>query len=190
MCRDAPTPDASLLGRARAVLSLPHQTFALSLPPFRVRCSLPVVFVPSPVADGARRQLPFASTWLDYCDISYLAPESAAPDKLAMQGMLDRLENVSVEEAAQRQTALRGVRDAFVARQGPTQGQRPSMADFLLREACAIAQREPVPLRQPAGLSRRSLAARRAFSKATGSGPPLLPTSSGVERCIIAGSAT
>ena len=77
---------------------------------------LPVVVVPSPVAEGARRQLPYASTWLDYCSIAYLIPEAAVTNSSAMKVVLDRLDAVTADEAAERRAALRNVRDAFVAR--------------------------------------------------------------------------
>ena len=79
---------------------------------------LPVVVVPSPVRDGARRQLPYASTWLDYCEIAFIVPESAVGNSTEMRLVLDRLNAVTEEAAEVKRAALRRVRDAFVARTG------------------------------------------------------------------------
>lgn len=105
---------------------------------------LPLIFVPSPVRDGAQRQLPYASTWLDYCAFGFIAPETAAQNASEMRLVLDRLEQVSEADAEKRRAALLRVRDAFVQRRLPPDGSaptKPSAADFLLHEACAAARR-------------------------------------------------
>ena len=105
---------------------------------------LPVIFVPSPIRANAVRQLPYAATWLDYCELGFLAPETAAADESEMRALLDRLERVSEAEVESRRAALVRVRDAFVQRPPPTAGgvpAAPSAADFLLHEACAAARR-------------------------------------------------
>ena len=105
---------------------------------------LPVVVVPSPVRDGARRQLPYASTWLDYCEIAFIVPESAVGNSTEMRLVLGRLNAVTEEAAEAKRAALRRVRDAFVARQAPSSQRsdaRPNVADFLLHEACHLAAR-------------------------------------------------
>jgi hypothetical protein len=85
---------------------------------------LPVIFVPSPALEGARKQLPYAATWLDYCEIAFLAPEAAAKSAGAMRLLLDQLANISADEAATRREALLRVRDAFVARPPQARGAR------------------------------------------------------------------
>ena len=102
---------------------------------------VPVVVVPSPVHEGALRMLPYASTWLDYCEIAYLVPESAVSNASQMRAVLDRLSEIAPAQAEERRAALRRVRDAFVARHAAaaphheTPGlARPCAADFLLHE--------------------------------------------------------
>ena len=118
---------------------------------------LPVVVVPSPLGDGARRMLPYASTWLDYCEIAFVVPEAAVGSANAMTSVLDRLDAITPAEAARKRRALRRVRDAFVTREtaaaarshSPTAGTaagavpatRPTASDFLLHEACELARR-------------------------------------------------
>ena len=63
--------------------------------------------VPSPVAEGARRMLPYATTWLDYCEVAFLVPEDAVANTTAMRGVLDRLAAVTPAEAARKRRALR-----------------------------------------------------------------------------------
>lgn len=107
---------------------------------------LPVVVVPSPVVAGARAMLPYAESWLDYCDIVAVIPESAVRNSTAMRAVLDRLDSLTAADAARWRRALLRVRDAFVTRErGALAGAPPriSATDFLLREACALASRRP-----------------------------------------------
>lgn len=173
--------------------------------------SLPVIFVPSPALDGARKQLPYAATWLDYCEFAFLAPESAAKDSNAMRLLLDQLGNVSAHEAAKRRRALLRVRDAFVARPpragraqssagsggGRSRGGRsskseithhgsesdasPSMADFLVREACELAHRERLP---SLGQVRGELTGARRRRRPAFAGM----TADTIRRCMLGGA--
>lgn len=141
---------------------------------------LPVVVVPSPARDGARRQLPYASTWLDYCDIAFLIPESAVGNSSEMRVILDRLAAVSPAEAARKRRALRHVRDAFVTRPTATpdgagaRAARPTASDFLLHEACALARRRSATR---VGVAGRNKGNRRHNLRATP-----LP----LDRCLLA----
>ena len=149
---------------------------------------IPVVVVPSPVDDSARRQLPYSSTWLDYCDIAYLIPESAVSNASAMTEVLERLDAVSAAEAARRRRALRRVRDAFVTRATPAAAvsPRPTASDFLLHEACQLAARHRTQPASSERISQRwmrggrlaSLAAKRAAAR----GAP----SRSLARCLLA----
>ena len=161
------------------------------------RRSLPVIFVPSPALEGARKQLPYAATWLDYCEFAFLAPETAAKSPGAMRFLLDQLANVSADEAARRRLALLRVRDAFAAhhpraarvRRTETGGgggggsdasgaevtPPPSMANFLVREACELARRERPP--PPPSVRRR----RRPVA---GAGM----TAESISRCMLGGN--
>lgn len=89
---------------------------------------LPLLVVPTPVAEGASRQLPYASTWLDYCEIAYLVPESAVSNARAMAKVLDALDAVTAEEADAKRRALRRVRDAFVTRTSSAAGMAAEAA--------------------------------------------------------------
>ena len=123
---------------------------------------LPVVVVPSPASDGARRQLPYATTWLDYCEIAFLIPESAVSNASEMRVALDRLAAVTPAEAQRKRRALRRVRDAFVTRTAANaDASRPSASDFLMHEACQLARRRP-PHGGPGGGMFKRLVARSA----------------------------
>ena len=162
------------------------------------------------VEAGAHRQLPYAATWLDYCDFALLAPESSAGSMREMRALLDRLSNVTASEASRRRKALLRVRDAFIARP-PTQPDSTgspsgspsspviSTGDFMLREACSLAYRAKPWSRR--GEERRGEERRAGRQKVRGTRSTergdLMPESSegrsfasaaaSLERCQIAG---
>jgi hypothetical protein len=105
---------------------------------------LPVLVVPSPVQEGARRQLPYASTWLDYCQIAWIIPDAATKSEVLMRNALEALERVTPQEAEAKRRALIRVRGAFVAHSlggDDGGGLRHSLSDFLLHEACELGRR-------------------------------------------------
>ena len=101
---------------------------------------IPVLVVPT----NAWEILPHAH-WLNYCSFAYLV-HTTARNRINMPRALARLANVSADEAAAKQRALRTVRDAFVWREpGPTSD--PSAADYILQAACMAVRNRSTRVR-------------------------------------------
>lgn len=76
---------------------------------------------------------------VDWCSIAYLVSEATA--RSGMVRVLQRLEQVTAEEAAAKRAALLAVRDAFVWRPPAADPiANPSAADYLLGEMCLAAR--------------------------------------------------
>jgi len=94
---------------------------------------LPVLVVPQ---SGVQSMLPY-TRWLDYCSVAFILRESDA--KTRLPALIDRLREVTADEAAAKHRALAAVRAAFVFREGSSP-RRPCASEFVLDEACALAR--------------------------------------------------
>jgi hypothetical protein len=91
---------------------------------------LPVIVIFGP----PQHTLPF-TRWLDWCSIAVLVSERTA--RLRMEYVLRELEAMPISRTELMLAACVTVRDAFVWR---PPGERPSAPQYLLAEACAMAQ--------------------------------------------------
>lgn len=138
---------------------------------------VPVFVLPSiPHSDMTRtvdvaNYLPYAHTWLDYCDSAYFVSEQYARHE-AGRHILERLARITDAELDEKRARLREVHAAFAFREphpsanasgGDKMLSQPSAADFILGEMCSAAYRhrsrqqqqvEQEPFRSPAAASR------------------------------------
>jgi hypothetical protein len=103
---------------------------------------LPLFVIPKSIS-AARAILPYTS-WLDYCDISFVISEDKARREMLLA--VDKLLQVSAERAELMRENLRQLSAAFIFNTQESPGQQnmsravPSAVDYILSEACKVAR--------------------------------------------------